>query len=65
MSVITSADAYLDSAKNHVNDAILSLNKIVIDRVWGVEDFNQSYMEAITETMFELLKLQRKLGRLE
>jgi hypothetical protein len=65
MSVRTSADEHLDSAKEYLNLAILNLNKIVVERVWGAEEFSKEYTEIMTETMFELLKIQNKLGRPE
>ncbi len=47
MSVHTSADESLESARYKISEAIKFLSEIIIDECWGSEDFSASRTEDI------------------
>lgn len=62
MSVTTTADEMLNSAKSHVKEAASALSQIVIDEVWGHDEFSEEYKEKIRESLNDLVKIKIKLG---
>jgi hypothetical protein len=59
MSVTTTADEKLKSARDHVEGAIAALSEIVVDQCWGHDDFNGEFAKQIEES-FDLLRQIRK-----
>lgn len=62
MSVTTLSDEHLESAKNEIEHAIKSLSKIVIDRDWGWDEFNNDYFKKMNQSLFELVEIRERLG---
>ncbi len=63
MGVRTAADERLDSAHQHIKEAIRDLSSIVIEECWGHDEFREDYTETIHEVMQELISLKKKLNR--
>jgi hypothetical protein len=61
MSVTTTADERLDSAIEHMKDAVKNLNDIVIGECWGYDEFKTSFRQEMTEVMMELIRLRKRL----
>lgn len=60
MSVETTADLRLDSAKKHLQDAIEDLTPIVVTQdIWGWDNWDPKYRNRI-EKAFKLLSKARK-----
>jgi len=59
MSVYTIADEKIESIKDNMDSAIKDLAIIMIDKVDGYDDFNETYQETLTEVMHKLIKLRR------
>lgn len=61
MSVRSTADEKISSAKDHIKQGIKDLSEIVIDEVYGTEDFSASYIQKVYECMQELISIKQKL----
>jgi hypothetical protein len=61
MSVRTTADECLDRVKASVNDSITDLSEVVINRVWGSDEFKVDYQKTLKESLFILLKIRDDL----
>ena len=53
----TTADEKIASAKQHIDEAIKDLSAVVIDKVWGTEDFQPSYLLFLRNVMIKLMGL--------
>lgn len=62
MSVKTTADEKLDAAKWNIRDAYQSLAEIVVQKIWGYDEFGSEYKDKIQEAMNTLLNLEKELG---
>jgi hypothetical protein len=62
MSVRTQADECLDRAKSGINDSITDLSQIVINRVWGSDEYKPEYKKKIDDSLITLLKIRDDLG---
>lgn len=58
MGVSTSADDYVQEARNAIQQAIKSLAEVVIDECYGHEDYDANMLR---ETMNELIQMKNKL----
>ncbi len=58
MSVQTTADERLASARHKVQSAFEDLSEIVVDECWGTTDFRQEFRGQIQEA-FDLLRQVR------
>jgi len=61
MSVRTTADEKLDSAREHLKQAYKDLLVFADEDTWGYSEFTNSFIENIIEVTFELRKLRIKL----
>lgn len=61
MSVDTTADEKRDEVKKHVEQSLSLLKEIIVDEVWGYDDFSSDYKELLDECMAYLLKVKRRL----
>ena len=53
-----SADERRDKAVENIKEAIGHLGKIVIDEVWGTEDYNKEYMLKLRDTLYQLMSIR-------
>ena len=60
MSVQTTADEFLNDAKEFVDKAISDLNKV--QDSWGWDDWSNEYQIKILEVILELIKIKHKIG---
>jgi len=60
MSVQTTADEFLNDAKEFVDKAISDLNKV--QDSWGWDDWSDEYQIKILEVILELIKIKHKIG---
>lgn len=58
----TTADEKLASAKQHIEDAIKDLSEILIDKVWGWDEFRDGVWVVLQASLFELMELRNKLN---
>lgn len=63
MSVSTTADEALDKADENIREAISCLNKIVVERCWGHDEYREEYAQAIHESLIDLIKVAVRLNR--
>lgn len=61
MSVRTSAQENRDDAKKDINDAIKQLSEIVIDEIYGWDEFTSEYLETLKDILFKLLEIKKEL----
>ncbi|MFA5299856.1 MAG: hypothetical protein WC389_16855 [Lutibacter sp.] len=61
MTVKTTADEKIESAKNHVKSAIKDLSDILVDNVWGWNSYNQVYQTKLQESLNALMNIKRDL----
>jgi len=62
MSVRTTADEQLDSAKKDIRTAIQSISDIIINQCWGWDEYSGESQENMREVLNDLLKVKTKLG---
>ncbi len=62
MGVITTADEMLSSAKNHIKEAARDLSQIIVDEVYGHDEFSEEYKEKMREVLNDLIAIKIKLG---
>jgi hypothetical protein len=61
MSVRTTADEKRDAAKDHVDAAIKNLSEIVIDQVYGSNEFSQEYNKRLFLAMSTLIEIRASI----
>jgi hypothetical protein len=61
MSVRTTADEKLDSAKIHLNAAYKDILEVLDDSTWGHDNYNTIFIDNLHVLALELLKLKRLL----
>lgn len=61
MGIRTAADEKLESAKNHIKEAISDLQEIVISECWGHDSYNEDYEYEIEKSFHELIRLKKNL----
>lgn len=59
----TTADEKLDSASDHLREAIKDISSIVVDECYGHDDFLTEYRDTIYEVMQELIVCKKRLNR--
>ena len=62
MSTETEADRMLDKAKDNVQSAIENLSTIIVDKVWGHDDFNKEYKMRIMKSFYDLVDIRERLN---
>jgi len=62
MPVTTTADESLAKTKRGIAEAINGLSEIVVEHVWGWNDYNEIYRMKMTEVFVSLLAIREKLG---
>jgi len=62
MSVQKDADKALDDAKDHISKAIKSLSEIIVDQVWGYDDWTDTYTKKIQDSFYALIKTRDALN---
>jgi hypothetical protein len=50
----TRADEKYYSLQNHIDDAVKDVSEIVIDKVWGHEEYNSAKLREILINLLEL-----------
>lgn len=60
MSVQTTADDHLDSAREHIASALEDLSEIIVKECWGHDDFNEEWRKKIHQTFQDLLKMKKR-----
>ena len=61
MSVRTTADEHLDSAKQHIKDAVKDLSEIVVEQCWGHDEYREEYSEELKRIFRELLEIRDRI----
>lgn len=61
MSVRTEADEHRDAAVEHINEAAQHLSKIVIERVWGWDEYKKEYLVKLEKALHDLLNMRNGL----
>jgi hypothetical protein len=62
MSVRTTADEKLESAREHLKQAYKDLWFFTDEDAWGVSEYNNEYVEKFISLAFEIKQLRTKLG---
>ncbi len=62
MSVTTEADRCLDNAKESTQSAVENLSKIIVDKVWGHDDWNDVYSNNMKKAWMLLMEARDLLG---
>ena len=61
MSVTTTADEKIRSAKEHLSAAYKDLLEVLDEDTWGHDDFIDGYIDTVAEVTIEILKIKKKL----
>lgn len=61
MGVTTRADERIESAKNHLKEAIQDLCDANNEDCWGHEDFTSEYQDKMFGVLMDIIKASRKL----
>jgi len=61
MSVATTADMKITSAREHVAAAIKDLTEILIDECWGHDELSEEYKVILEKTFNHLRQIKREL----
>lgn len=61
MSVVTTADEKIQSAKEHIKQAYEELLEALRPSTWGITDYKESYITALHEALLQLSQLRNKL----
>ena len=61
MSVTTTADEKLKSAREHIRSAVSDLGNIVIEKCWGSDDFTDIAQKRIKDIFIKLLDIRNEL----
>jgi hypothetical protein len=62
MSVTTTADEKLESARDHVHQALTDLSAICIDQCWGHDEFRKEFRGEIQQAFFKLVEIRKMLS---
>lgn len=62
MSVQTTADEHLSAAREAVREAIKNLAKIVVEEVWGHDEYTRDFKEDLRQAQDELIGVRERLG---
>jgi hypothetical protein len=57
MSVETEADVKIEKIRSDIEDATKNMGAIVIDKVWGSEDFDIQYRIKLGKALLELVNM--------
>lgn len=58
----TDADAKVENARQHIIAAIEDLSEVVVDRIWGSEQFRVDYRQKLLKCMNDLIQMREDLG---
>jgi hypothetical protein len=61
MSVRTTADAARDKAREHVGAAVKELSTILIEEVWGHDDYSKEYLETLNDVFVKLIQIKKQI----
>lgn len=61
MSVYSSAEEAIESAKDHIDDAIKELSKVVVEQTFGTDEFKDSYKSKVKDTFLKLISIRDDL----
>ena len=61
MSIVTTADEQLAQVHYSLTDAITALSDIVVNRVWGWDDFNDDFKKTLIDEYTALLAVRARL----
>jgi len=61
MSVTTTVDENIQTAKDHISSAIKELLNTVDEDTWGHHDMSDEYLETIHDSILKLSLIKRKL----
>lgn len=61
MSVKTTADEKLDTAKEHVDNAIGLIVDVLFGKVWGYEQYTREYKNDLMSALADLRKISEVL----
>lgn len=59
MGVRTTADEKVDEFKDHLNDAISALSAILIEDVYGSDEFKDEFVDKLNDAFNDLLKIKK------
>jgi hypothetical protein len=59
----TDADKNLNSAAEHIKEAIRNLNAIVVDECWGHDEYKGEYRQGIYQSLHDLIEIKTRLDR--
>ena len=62
MGVRTSADEKVDEARQSIREAARALSQVVVEEVWGHDEYNNEFRTTLREVLNGLLDLKQKLG---
>lgn len=63
MSVHTAADDALDKAAEHIHEAILNLNRLLVEQCWGHDEYSAEYDEKVQRAFNDLIRIRKDLNR--
>lgn len=58
---MSDADTHIKSAREHIKDAIIDLNAILVLECDGHRDWDEDYKKIMYETYIGLLEMRKKL----
>lgn len=61
--VETTADACIREARKNIADALENISSVVIFKVNGTDDFNESYILRLESALQKLLEIQKLVGK--
>ena len=61
MGVTTTADEKLQSAKDHIGDAVKDLREFLDPDTWGNADYKEEFLEEVEQVYVKLCKIKRKM----
>ncbi len=61
MSVTTTADEKLRSAREHISQAYQNILEALNPSTWGSDEYNSEYQVTLHEILMDLYKLEKKL----
>jgi hypothetical protein len=63
MGVRNTADEALDEAGKQLKEAITNINKLLIHKCWGCDEYTEEYKEKLWDAQFLLMEAAKKLSR--
>lgn len=57
----TQADEHRNKAREDIDSAIKNLSEIIVDKVWGWDDYKKDYLQELKEVFVELIKIREKI----